>query len=66
MNADASGRRIPGERQDDAIIQAARQLIARAGRFGVVTNVKGKHLVDTAFFRSADIPTAEVPRLLSL
>jgi Ni2+-binding GTPase involved in maturation of urease and hydrogenase len=49
-----------GSGKTTAIIQAARQLIAQGRKVGVVTNDKGKHLVDTAFFRSADIPTAEV------
>ena len=49
-----------GAGKTTAIIQAARRLMAQGVKVGVVTNDKGKHLVDTAFFRSAALPTAEV------
>lgn len=49
-----------GSGKTTAIIQAVRQVLKQGRRAGVVTNDKGKQLVDTAFFRSADIPTAEV------
>jgi Ni2+-binding GTPase involved in maturation of urease and hydrogenase len=49
-----------GAGKTTAIIQAAHRLIAQDVKVGVVTNDKGKHLVDTAFFRSAALPTAEV------
>lgn len=49
-----------GSGKTTAIIHAAKGLVARGKRVGVVTNDKGKHLVDSAFFRSADLPTAEV------
>ena len=49
-----------GSGKTTSIINAAKTLIAAGKKVGVVTNDKGKHLVDTAFFRSADIPTAEV------
>ncbi len=49
-----------GAGKTTAIIQAARALMAQGVKVGVVTNDKGKHLVDTAFFRSAALPTAEV------
>lgn len=49
-----------GSGKTTSIINAAKILIAQGKKVGVVTNDKGKHLVDTAFFRSHDIPTAEV------
>lgn len=49
-----------GAGKTTAIIQAARILMAQGVKVGVVTNDKGKHLVDTAFFRSAALPVAEV------
>ena len=49
-----------GAGKTTAIIQAARVLMTQGVTVGVVTNDKGKHLVDTAFFRSAALPTAEV------
>ena len=49
-----------GAGKTTAIVQAARRLIAQGVTVGVVTNDKGKHLVDTSFFRSAALPTAEV------
>lgn len=49
-----------GSGKTTSIINAAKVLIAQGKKVGVVTNDKGKHLVDTAFFNSAGIPTAEV------
>jgi Ni2+-binding GTPase involved in maturation of urease and hydrogenase len=49
-----------GSGKTTAIIHAARYLTAQGKTVAVVTNDKGKHLVDTAFFRTASIPTAEV------
>jgi Ni2+-binding GTPase involved in maturation of urease and hydrogenase len=49
-----------GSGKTTAIIGAAKQLLARGKRVGVVTNDQGKYLVDTAFFRAADVPTVEV------
>ena len=49
-----------GSGKTTAIIHAARHLMAQGKTVAVVTNDKGKHLVDTAFFRTASIPTAEV------
>ncbi|HET60285.1 MAG TPA: hypothetical protein ENN32_07955 [Chloroflexi bacterium] len=49
-----------GSGKTTAIICAAQQLMAQGKTVAVVTNDKGKHLVDTAFFRTASIPTAEV------
>jgi Ni2+-binding GTPase involved in maturation of urease and hydrogenase len=49
-----------GSGKTTAIICAARHLMAQGKTVAVVTNDKGKHLVDTAFFRTASIPTAEV------
>ncbi|MBN1261606.1 MAG: hypothetical protein JXB35_13090 [Anaerolineae bacterium] len=56
-----------GSGKTTAIVSAAKLLMARPSshgrslRVGVVTNDKGRHLVDTAFFRGAQIPTVEVP-----
>lgn len=49
-----------GSGKTTAIIGAAKQLMARGKRVGVVTNDQGKYLVDTAFFALADVPTVEV------
>jgi Ni2+-binding GTPase involved in maturation of urease and hydrogenase len=49
-----------GSGKTTAIIGAARLLMAQGKRVGVVTNDRGKHLVDTAFFQGAGLPTAEV------
>ena len=49
-----------GSGKTTSIISAAKALMAQGKTVGVVTNDKGKHLVDTAFFRSSAIPTAEV------
>jgi Ni2+-binding GTPase involved in maturation of urease and hydrogenase len=49
-----------GSGKTTAIIQAARALMRRGLRVGVVTNDQGKYLVDTAFVRMTDIPAVEV------
>lgn len=49
-----------GSGKTTAIIQAARLLMAQGQRVGVITNDQGKYLVDTAFFRLADLPAVEV------
>lgn len=49
-----------GSGKTTAIIQAVRLLLARGQRVGVITNDQGKYLVDTAFFRLAQVPTLEV------
>ncbi|MBN1876498.1 MAG: hypothetical protein JXA33_19900 [Anaerolineae bacterium] len=50
-----------GSGKTTAIIGALKLLLAEGKRVGVVTNDKGRHLVDTAFFARATIPTTEVP-----
>ena len=49
-----------GSGKTTAIIEAARIFISRGTSVGVVTNDKGRHLVDTAYFAGEQIPTAEV------
>ncbi|MBI4928606.1 MAG: cobalamin biosynthesis protein, partial [Anaerolineae bacterium] len=49
-----------GSGKTTAIIQAARLLMVQGQRVGVITNDQGKYLVDTAFFRLADLPAVEV------
>jgi hypothetical protein len=49
-----------GSGKTTAIIGAARQLLDQGKQVGVVTNDQGRYLVDTAFFRSLDVPTVEV------
>lgn len=49
-----------GSGKTTAIIQAAKALMQRGQRVGVVTNDQGKYLVDTAFVRLADVPAVEV------
>lgn len=49
-----------GSGKTTAIIQAAKRLMARGLRVGVITNDQGKYLVDTAFVRLADLPAVEV------
>ncbi len=49
-----------GSGKTTAIIQAARLLMGRGLRVGVITNDQGKYLVDTAFVRLADLPAVEV------
>lgn len=49
-----------GSGKTTAIIQAARVLMDWGLTVGVITNDQGKYLVDTAFFRLADLPAVEV------
>lgn len=49
-----------GSGKTTAIATAARQLSQAGKQVGIVTNDQGKYLVDTAFFRHADLPTREV------
>ena len=49
-----------GSGKTTAILQAARLLMGRGLRVGVVTNDQGKYLVDTAFARLASLPAVEV------
>lgn len=49
-----------GSGKTTAIIHAAKLLMARGLRVGVITNDQGKYLVDTAFFRLSSIPAVEV------
>jgi Ni2+-binding GTPase involved in maturation of urease and hydrogenase len=49
-----------GSGKTTAIIAAAKHLIAQGQRVGIVTNDQGKYLVDTGFFKLADLPTVEV------
>lgn len=49
-----------GSGKTTAIIQAARAGMARGQVVGVITNDQGKYLVDTTFFRLAQVPAVEV------
>jgi len=49
-----------GSGKTTAIIGAAKALMARGERVGVVTNDQGRYLVDTAFFQAASVPAVEV------
>lgn len=49
-----------GSGKTTAIIQAAKTLMGRGTKVGVLTNDQGKYLVDTAFFQLSDIPAVEV------
>jgi len=49
-----------GSGKTTAIIHAARILMDQGQQVGVITNDQGKYLVDTAFFRLADLPAVEV------
>ncbi len=49
-----------GSGKTTAIINAARILMDQGLQVGVITNDQGKYLVDTAFFRLADLPAVEV------
>ena len=49
-----------GSGKTTAIIGAVRLLLARGKKVGVVTNDQGRFLVDTAFFKATQVPTAEV------
>jgi len=50
-----------GSGKTTAIINAIRWLSARGVRTGVITNDKGRHLVDTAYISGEGVPVAEVP-----
>lgn len=50
-----------GSGKSTAIVNALKVLLPQGRRVGVVTNDKGRHLVDTALFAGADVPTVEVP-----
>ena len=49
-----------GSGKTTAILAAAKSLIARGLKVGIITNDQGRYLVDTAFFRLADFPAVEV------
>lgn len=49
-----------GSGKTTAIIGAAKELMRRGKKVGIITNDQGKYLVDTAFFRAENIPTMEV------
>ncbi len=49
-----------GSGKTTAISAAAKLLVERQKRVGIITNDQGKHLVDTAFFRAQDFPALEV------
>jgi len=49
-----------GSGKTTAIINAAKILMRRGMKVGVVTNDQGKYLVDTAFFKLSDVPAVEV------
>lgn len=49
-----------GSGKTTAIIHAAKLLMERGLRAGVITNDQGKYLVDTAFFQLGGVPAVEV------
>jgi G3E family GTPase len=49
-----------GSGKTTAIAAGAKYLLAQGKRVGIVTNDQGRYLVDTAFFRSLDMPAVEV------
>lgn len=49
-----------GSGKTTAIIHASRHLMSQGLKVGVITNDQGKYLVDTTFFRLADLPSVEV------
>ncbi|MCL5745771.1 MAG: hypothetical protein M1541_17910 [Acidobacteria bacterium] len=49
-----------GSGKTTAIVGAAKRLMPRGARVGVVTNDQGRYLVDTAFVSSARLPAVEV------
>jgi len=49
-----------GSGKTTAILEAARLLMERGQRVGIITNEQGKHLVDTGFLRSGGLPALEV------
>ena len=50
-----------GSGKTTAIINALKLLLDAGQRVGVITNDKGRYLVDTAFLGTVGVPTAEVP-----
>ena len=51
---------VLGAGKTTAMAAAARELLARGYRVGLVTNDQGQDLVDTAYLRSLGLPTEEV------
>jgi G3E family GTPase len=49
-----------GSGKTTAIATAARMLVRRGRRVGIITNDQGRHLVDTAFLRALSLPVVEV------
>jgi G3E family GTPase len=49
-----------GSGKTTAILEAARLLIDRGKRVGIITNEQGKHLVDTSYLRARGLPALEV------
>lgn len=49
-----------GSGKTTAILEAARLLVDKGLRVGIITNEQGKHLVDTAFLNASGIPALEV------
>ncbi len=49
-----------GSGKTTAILTAARSLMAQGKKVGIITNDQGRFLVDTAFFRLANLPAVEV------
>ena len=49
-----------GSGKTTAILEAARLLMDKGLRVGIITNEQGKHLVDTAFTNASGIPALEV------
>jgi len=50
-----------GSGKTTAIASALKVLLAQGRRIGVITNDKGRHMVDTAFLGMSGVPIAEVP-----
>lgn len=50
-----------GSGKTTAIVNASQQLIHQGKKVGVITNDQGDQQVDSAFIKSLDIPTREVP-----
>ena len=50
-----------GAGKTTAIIAGTRYYLQQGQKVGIVTNDKGHHLVDTAFFQGERIPAAELP-----
>ncbi len=49
-----------GSGKTTAILAAARRLMDSDQKVGIITNDQGRYLVDTAFFRLAELPAVEV------